>query len=133
MAVTTFAARSFVQHFYLLPINPLVFGNYHLGNPVAGIDLKYGIRKIDEQYANLSPVIGINSTRRVYNANTMLIGQSAARTDLRLVTFGQLNKQPGFDQLTFHWFKLHRLLHRHADPYPRRVAFRTPAKYFSTY
>lgn len=98
MSVTSFAALCLVELFYDDEVALLMTGNDHLCDALAIVDDKIFGREVDEYDAHLSAVVGINGSRSVQHRQSVLQGQSAARTDLCLVTLGQCDVQAGGNQ-----------------------------------
>lgn len=62
MAITAGAACRFVELINLNERSFLVPCHYHLGYSLAGIYSEVVVRKVDQQHANLTPVIGIDGS-----------------------------------------------------------------------
>src|SRR4051812_28056116 len=80
----------------------------HLCDPVAMLHSEWLRPEIDQQYLDLSAIIGINSTRRVKHRNPMLVSQAAPGPDLRLIICRKFNIQAGRNQdplqgVDYHW------------------------------
>ena len=59
------------------------------GDLHAVVHHKRHIRKIHQQHLHLSSIVGVYRARRVEHGHTMLEGQTASRTNLRLMTCGK--------------------------------------------
>ena len=87
-------ALRFVQHIHFLPYGLLMTGYYHLGYPLSILNHKSFRRKVHEDNANLTAIVGVDGTRRVEHRNSFLDGQPATGTDLRLKPCGQAIYRP---------------------------------------
>ena len=68
----TGASFCFHKLFYFLPLHTFMFCNNYLRYALPVVNGKIFFRKIDEQYFQLAPVIGINSAGRIKNCYAVL-------------------------------------------------------------
>jgi len=62
-------------------------GDDHLGNPVSVTDGERVLTEIDQEDSDLSSVIGIDRSRSIDDADPLLNGESASRSDLTFKAF----------------------------------------------
>ena len=88
MSETSFAPFGNRKGINLIPGNMFKPGNHHLRDSFARVQQERGIRKIDQDNPDFSPVIGINGTGGIYNGDTVFGGKPAAGSNLGFVAFG---------------------------------------------
>lgn len=76
-------------------------GDNHLGYPLPGNYFERFIRKVDQYYLYLTPVIGIYGARAVQNGYSVLCGKTAAWSYLGFISFRKGNIQTGWDKRPF--------------------------------
>src|SRR4030043_1458013 len=75
-------------------------GDDHLGNPVSITDGERFLAEIDQEDTDLSSVIGIDGSRRIDDADSLLDGESASRSDLAFKSLRNSNRDSRGDQLS---------------------------------
>lgn len=88
MAKATIVSGSYRNGIYKLPFYSVYSSYYHLGNSVTVLYSLLFLRKIDENYFYLSPVICINGAGCIQTGYSLLDCQPASWTHLRLKTVG---------------------------------------------
>ena len=66
------SAFGFVKFLHLNPFGLLVAGNDHLANAFAVLNLEIFGRKVDEDYANFTAIVGIDCAGSVENRDAVL-------------------------------------------------------------
>ena len=56
-----------------------------MGNAIAALERKGSFAVIDQDDADLAPVVGVDGARAVEQSDPMLQGQAGTRADLRLI------------------------------------------------
>ena len=92
MSESSGASFRFVEYFFGLPCHVRMGGNNHLANPLAVVYCERFVRQVHQNNADLAAIIGIDRTRRVQQRNPVFERQSATRTYLSLVSFGQCDE-----------------------------------------
>ena len=77
-------------------------GNHHLGNALTVVDDEVLLRQVNQHYANLTTIVGINGSGCIQHGQSVLQGQSAAGTHLGFVALGQCDVQTSRNQTTLH-------------------------------
>ena len=101
MSKSAFTPFGLVQHLYCNEFGLLVTGYHHLGYALSVVDNEGLLAQIDQDDANLSPIIGIDGTRGIEHRDTVLQSQSATGTYLSLVAGRESYAQTCGYQLTF--------------------------------
>ena len=102
MSVASRTAFCRIEFFNQQEAGLFVTGNDHLCDALSGFNGKIFLRKVDEQYAHLSPIIGIDGARSVQHRNAPFQCQPAARAYLSLIAFGQGDEKSRWDEPPFH-------------------------------
>ncbi len=102
MAITALAALGGVEGFHQRKVHLFMARHHELGNTLSIVDGKRVLRQVDEHYANLAPIVGIDSSGSVEHGKPVFQGQSTAGAHLSLKAFGQRDVQPSRDEPTLH-------------------------------
>lgn len=89
MAEATVTPGGLIQFMHIQKFSSHKRRKYHLGDPFTPPYDKGICAVINNDHADLSPIVGINSARRVDEGNSVLEGKTASWPDLRLKTIGQ--------------------------------------------
>lgn len=92
MSETSSASLGFGQFVYFYYYGLLMLGYHHLADAFARLDSLCLAAQINQYDAYLSPIVGINSARRIQYGQSPLERQTAARTNLRLIACGQFDE-----------------------------------------
>lgn len=91
------------QFVYFLHLH-MTYSMYdELGNPIPVSDDERLIPQINQNYANFTPVIGINSTRSIENGYAVLEGKTAPGPHFSPVFLRQGNGDAGGDEAPTAW------------------------------
>ena len=103
-----------------------VSSHHELGDSITFFDVKALGSQVNDDDADLPPIVWINCTGRIYKGNAMLYRQPAAWTNLGLIPFGKLYGNSGRYEGTLSWEENHVLLglriEIHAGGMPGHVA-----------
>lgn len=102
MSVATLTTFCLVKHIDTDKLTLFTTGNDHLGDTLAVINDEVFLRQVNQNYTNLTTIVGINSAWGVQHCQTMLQRQSATWTYLCLVALGQCNMQTRWNESSLH-------------------------------
>lgn len=104
MSEAAITARGFVECFYFCPLHLFVARYHELGNALTVLYDEGDIAEIDEDNADLSPVVCIDGTGCVEEGDAVFHGQPRSGTYLRFIAFGQCNgKSRGHERAAQRW------------------------------
>ena len=103
MAVTALTTFGLTKYFYFNELGSLVAGDDQLSYALAVVNNEVLIGEVNEHDANLTTVVGIDSTRGVKHGDAMLQGQATAGTHLCLITRREGDVQTRGNKPTFQW------------------------------
>src|SRR5690606_3859209 len=121
MSVPASTPDGIAQFNAFLPDSRFVPGNDHLGDAIAIIYRKILIGKIDQQYFDLPPVVGVNGSRGVQYRDPGFESQAAPGADLGFVSQGKLHEQAGWNYFTLQGFEGYLFFQKRARSEERRV------------
>jgi hypothetical protein len=98
MAKASGTAFCAVEVFPFLPFHMLVARDHHLSDPVAATDDEILFPEIGEDHFHLAPVVSINRTRGVQDADLVFYCEAAARPHLGFIADWQGNGKPRGDE-----------------------------------
>ena len=105
MPKAAFPSFGIIQRCNGFPFHLLISRDNHLCNSFSILQFLYLCGKINNGNFYLSPIIFINSARRINHCNSLFYGYAASWADLCLKSFRQRHVQPGGNELSFHWLK----------------------------
>src|SRR6185436_643101 len=95
MAEPTIAARRRGERGHHFDRSPDDGSDHELRDPIAALDAVGTAAQVHEQHLDLAPVVGVDRTGSVRNADRVLRGEPASGAHLALVSDGDLESQPG--------------------------------------
>ena len=69
MSISSFAPDGFVEYLNSLKISLFVSGDYHLGDTLTILHHEVFLRKVNQDNADFSAIVGIDCARRVQHGN----------------------------------------------------------------
>ena len=101
MAKPSTIAAGTLQRVHLLKLSARYFADYHLCQPVSPLNQERLVPVIDNDKADLSPVIGVDRSGSVKEGDSVLQRETTSGADLSLVSRRDGNRNPRGDKPSF--------------------------------
>lgn len=101
-----------IQFGDFLPLHVSDTSQYQLRDAITTLNRIRLVSRMDQQHADLAPIITVDGSRRIENSEAMAEGEAATGADLSFPTAGNRGREPGRDQLPFSRLENDRLIQR---------------------